>query len=84
MTNDSIAVASTWREYTTADYGTHVDLTRGGYAPRKIVMKEAGDLRCEDAYGNVASLTGLPQWYVHTGCVSALLPGQRAALIVYW
>jgi hypothetical protein len=84
MHNDILSAARTWREYTTADFGTRIDMRRDGCFPRRVVLKAAGDLLCEDANGVDASLTGLPAWYVHPGDVSAILPGQQVALIVYW
>lgn len=74
-----------WREYTSADFGVRISLEdASGFAPHTIVLKEAGDLIVEDFDGVAAPLTNLPAWYPHSGQCRAILPGQVAALIVYW
>jgi len=82
--NEAVGVSDYWREYTSADYGREVSLVRGGTLPRRVVMKEAGDLRCTTRHGLDGTLTGLPQWYVHDGAVLTLSPAQTAAVVVYW
>lgn len=74
-----------WREYTAADFGARIPLEdSAGFAPHTIVLKEPGDLVVEDFDGTRAVLTNLPAWYPHSGQCRAILPGQVAALIVYW
>ena len=83
----SNAVPHHWREYGAADFTANpegLSLLLDGYYPRLVVMKECGDLyaQCEDGLSTV--LTGLPAWYPHQGYTARIMPGQTAAIIVYW
>jgi hypothetical protein len=84
MINSSIAIGSKCAQYSVSDFGAGLDLTRNGLSARRIVLKEAGTLRAVEDDGSEIVLTGLPQWYVHDSATRAILPGQQAALIVYW
>lgn len=82
--NRSISMADDWQEFTSADFGPEIDLTRDGQYPRLIITKAYGDLRLRSARNHERVLTNLPEGYIHRGNTKAILPGQTAALIVYW
>jgi len=87
--NVSTGVSPEWTEWTAAEIQTAggltaADLTRNGKLPRRVILKAAGDLVCTDSKGNVAPLTGLPQWFVHEGAVQTIGATQAVAIVVYW
>ena len=82
--NREVTSADDWREYEMADFGVEIDLAVETVLPRMVVLKEAGDLYLRSARGNFRVLTDLPAGYVHMGNTRAIMPGQTAALIVYW
>ena len=83
--NQALGVSLTWAQYTAPGAGlTRAELTRNGKLPRKVVLLAAGNLVCTDAYGEDASLTGLPLGYEHTGAVGSIGATQDVSLVIYW
>lgn len=84
FSNNELTSAEDWQEFGTADFGPEIDIRQGEMCARMIVLKEYGDLRLRTKTGKPRILTGLPAGYVHLGQTQAILPGQSAALVVYW
>lgn len=84
--NVSTGVAETWAEYDASEEGAwgEAELKFKGKWPRRVVMKEDGDLIVSDAFGVPKPLTGLPAWFNHEGAISVIDETQAADLIIYW